>query len=40
MSSSDNPLEQLKKVTVVVADTGEFSIIKRFSPQDATQTLR
>jgi transaldolase len=36
MSSTDNSLEQLKKVTVVVADTGEFSIIKRFSPQDAT----
>jgi transaldolase len=39
MSSTDNSLEQLKKVTVVVADTGEFSIIKRFSPQDATTNL-
>jgi transaldolase len=36
MSSFDNSLEQLKKVTVVVADTGEFSTIKQFSPQDAT----
>ena len=27
---------QLKKFTVVVADTGEFSTIKQFSPQDAT----
>jgi len=32
----DNSLDQLKKVTVVVADTGEFSTIKQFSPQDAT----
>jgi len=29
-------LEQLKRVTVVVADTGDFAAIKEFSPQDAT----
>jgi transaldolase len=34
--SNQNSLEQLKKVTTVVADTGEFSTIKQFSPQDAT----
>lgn len=34
--SEQNSLEQLKKVTTVVADTGEFSTIKQFSPQDAT----
>jgi len=31
-----NQLEQLKKITTVVADTGDFGAIKRFSPQDAT----
>ena len=31
-----NQLEQLKKVTTVVADTGDFQSIKIFSPQDAT----
>ena len=29
-------LELLKQVTVVVADTGEFSTIEQFQPQDAT----
>ncbi len=29
-------LDQLKQVTVVVADTGEVDAIKAFSPQDAT----
>lgn len=29
-------LEQLKKLTVVVADTGEFDLINEFKPQDAT----
>jgi len=29
-------LDQLKDYTVIVADTGEFSAIKQFSPQDAT----
>src|SRR6202049_648655 len=29
-------LEQLKKFTVVVADTGDFESIKDFKPQDAT----
>lgn len=31
-----NQLEQLKKVTTVVADTGDFQSIQAFSPQDAT----
>ncbi|MBS0657342.1 MAG: transaldolase [Verrucomicrobia bacterium] len=31
-----NQLEQLKKFTVVVADTGDFASIKEFSPRDAT----
>jgi transaldolase len=29
-------LEQLKKFTIVVADTGDFESIKQFKPQDAT----
>ncbi|MCC7070198.1 MAG: transaldolase [Deltaproteobacteria bacterium] len=29
-------LEQLKRVTVVVADTGDFASIEKFRPQDAT----
>jgi hypothetical protein len=29
-------LEQLKKFTIVVADTGDFQSIKEFKPQDAT----
>src|SRR5947209_14138399 len=29
-------LEQLKKFTVVVADTGDFQTIKEFKPRDAT----
>jgi len=31
-----NQLEQLKKLTIVVADTGDFESIKDFKPQDAT----
>ena len=31
-----NQLEQLKKFTKVVADTGDFESIKEFKPQDAT----
>jgi transaldolase len=33
---SRSQLEQLKKFTTVVADTGDFASIKQFSPQDAT----
>ena len=29
-------LEQLKKFTKIVADTGDFESIKEFKPQDAT----
>ena len=31
-----NKLEQLKKMTVIVADTGEFEEIKQYHPTDAT----
>ena len=31
-----NTLEELKKTTVVVADTGDFQSIAKFKPQDAT----
>ena len=31
-----NQLDQLKKLTKVVADTGDFDTLKEFSPQDAT----
>lgn len=31
-----NKLEQLKKMTVVVADTGDITAIARYKPQDAT----
>ena len=31
-----NQLEQLKKFTIVVADTGDFESIKDYQPQDAT----
>ena len=31
-----NPLDQLKKLTVVVADTGDIEAIKKYQPQDAT----
>jgi transaldolase len=33
---SANQLESLKQFTTVVADTGNFEDIKKFSPQDAT----
>ena len=31
-----NLLEQLKQMTVVVADTGDFHSIEKFRPRDAT----
>ena len=31
-----NQLEQLKKMTKVVADTGDFATLKEYAPQDAT----
>jgi transaldolase len=31
-----NQLEQLKKFTRVVADTGDFDVLQQFAPQDAT----
>lgn len=33
---SENLLEQLRKMTVVVADTGDIQAIEKFTPQDAT----
>ena len=33
---SRNQLEQLKEITTVVADTGDFESMKEFLPQDAT----
>jgi transaldolase len=33
-----NQLEQLKRFTKVVADTGDFETIREFKPQDATTT--
>lgn len=34
--AAGNQLEQLKKVTRVVADTGDFALIKEYAPEDAT----
>jgi transaldolase len=35
-ASASNQLEQLKKLTTVVADTGDFERMQAFKPQDAT----
>jgi len=35
-TSPSNTLNQLKELTTVVADTGDFESIKKYSPQDAT----
>jgi transaldolase len=35
-SASLNQLEQLRKVTRIVADTGDFALIKEYAPEDAT----
>jgi transaldolase len=32
----DNTLAQLKSMTVVVADTGDFASIRAYEPRDAT----
>jgi transaldolase len=34
--SEANQLDQLKKFTTVVADTGDFATLKQYAPQDAT----
>jgi len=36
MTNSSSQLEQLKKMTTVVADTGDIEAIAKFQPQDAT----
>lgn len=35
-TTKNNKLEQLKKMTTVVADTGDFNLIKKYKPTDAT----
>ena len=35
-SRGNNKLSQLKKMTTVVADTGDFNLIKQYKPTDAT----
>ena len=34
--SAENQLDQLKRFTVVVADTGDFATLKQYAPRDAT----
>jgi transaldolase len=34
--SAETQLDQLKKITTVVADSGDFATIKQFAPRDAT----
>jgi len=36
MSATLNQLEQLKQFSRVVADTGDFAVMKQYSPEDAT----
>jgi transaldolase len=35
-NGNESVLNQLKNMTVIVSDTGEFSLIQQYSPQDAT----
>ena len=35
-AATGNQLDQLKKFTTVVADTGDFGAMKQYAPQDAT----
>jgi transaldolase len=34
--TGENQVEQLKRLTTVVADTGDIDAIRKFKPQDAT----
>ena len=34
--SAKNQLDQLKNMTTIVADTGDFEAISKFTPEDAT----
>src|SRR4030095_11361762 len=34
--TAESQLDQLKKITKVVADTGDFATLKQYAPQDAT----
>jgi transaldolase len=36
MTTTESQLDQLKKITAVVADSGDFATLKQFAPQDAT----
>lgn len=35
-TEDSNALDQIKKYTNIVADTGEFTQIEKYSPEDAT----
>jgi transaldolase len=35
-SATLNQLEQLRKFTRIVADTGDFALLKEYAPEDAT----
>ena len=37
--SNKSKLDQLKEITTVVADTGDFDAIAQYAPEDATLTL-
>ena len=34
--TGENQVEQLKRITTIVADTGDIEAIRKFKPQDAT----
>lgn len=34
--TGENQVEQLKRLTTIVADTGDIEAIRKFKPQDAT----
>ena len=36
MHQNQNQLDQLKKLTVVVADTGDFESLRQYAPTDST----
>ena len=35
-----NQLEQLKKLTTIVADSGDFETMKKFTPNDTASSTR
>ncbi len=36
IKTDETELDQLKKHSIVVADTGQFALIEKYSPQDST----